>query len=488
MMQECMDELLLLSDMLATFAKSDGGVPRAHGESISKRIRQVAERLRHSVPDPAAAAAQRPGRHGIASPLTSSCDEPASNAVPRQHSIVAMKDHAQPPGGGATAECGGGATPRLPAMPGRQPGGQSPRVGASSSHVATPYDKPAGDHRFTITKPNSVRVVPIPRESVHTGPSFEATRAAACALYNILENITWLMHSTTASVYIRDGEEMVSIVNVSPKLVFPPKLLRHACHGSLSAGVLASGITLNQRTVDPRRPPTSTMIVPIFNETSSVYSTPIAVVQMEGKHQGRSAYSESDELTLCFGARLLGLVIGRFRIDWLTVFHDPMSQHNLAAFRPPLAAANFALAQDPQSPAQPLEVRVFADALDAFVPQKFVKRVVLPMNAAGSNAQPERVQGLGPAPTLKEIDSYVNNLHDCWKKSVEMNVTQSHAERQRMKEIKSLREDLSQQKTKHTQVSETLRIHMLDSADYKKEYQSLREELEVYLRSKDRMD
>jgi hypothetical protein len=456
MLQECADELLLLSDMLATFSRSDAGVSRAHCESVAKRIRHVAERLRDG---------RRPSGAVTAA---SHSDEPAGS-IPHPPSFLRAN-------AANSTDAAPNCTARLPAM---RPSGGSPRAGP-------PPESQRPSHHLTITKPNSVRVAPIARETLTSGPSFDATRAAACALYNILENITWLLHSTSASVYVRDGEEMVSIVNVSPKLVFPPRLLRHVCHGSLSAGVLASGITLNQRTVDPRRPPTSTLIVPIYNETTAVCSTPIAVVQVEGKHQGRSAYTEADELTLCFGARLLGLVISRFQIDWQAAFHDPMSQHNLAPFRPVLFPSNSVLAQSPSSTPAPGEVKVFADALDGFTQQKFVKRVVLPMNQAAS--APERVQGLGPAPTLKEIDSYVNNLHDCWKKSVEMNVAQSQTERQRMKEMKHLREELAQQKAKYTQVSETLRIHMLDSNDYKQEYQSLRQELEAYLRSKDRMD
>ena len=461
MIHECADELMLVADMIGSFARSDAGMTRQQAESMARRVRTTAEKLRDC------------GKPSIGS----SMDDKGLAHTPSFRNMVT------PAVDGPVKSTGPPTNPRLPAV---RPGLASPRVPPAAEHSnKDAVLKSSTANHFSVTKPTSVRVAPVQRESPGSGPSFDASRAAACTLYNMLENITWLMESTTASVYIRDGEEMVSIVNVSPKLTFPPRLLRHACHGSLAAGVLASGIALNQRTVDPRRPPTSTLIVPIYKESSAVAAAPIAVVQVEGKHQGRTAYTESDELTLCFGARLLGLVISRFAMDWQATFHDPISQHNIAPFNPPLTQAVSSLTHAASS--EHSEVKAFAEALESFTQQKFIKRVTLPMNHSSSSA-PERVVGLGPAPTLKEIDSYVNNLHDCWKKSVEMNVSQSQADRQRAKELKGLREELAQQKAKYAQVADELRIHMLDSSDYKKEYTSLREELDEYLRSKDRMD
>ena len=101
-----------------------------------------------------------------------------------------------------------------------------------------------------------------------------------------------------------------------------------------------------------------------------------------------------------------------------------------------------------------------------------------------SSASGGAIAGLGPAPTLREVDSFLTNLTDCWQRSVQGTLEQQLGRKQQEREAKLLREQLNGA-NKHIQKLEAeLRLHKLSADDYKEEYRSLHQELESFLKTR----
>lgn len=108
--------------------------------------------------------------------------------------------------------------------------------------------------------------------------------------------------------------------------------------------------------------------------------------------------------------------------------------------------------------------------------------------AAAASTAASAVAGLGQAPTLKEIDSYLLNLHGSWQQSVRTVMDQQAAEQGRSREMKAVREELRLAKRHIAAIEEELRLSKLDAGSYKAEYSDLHNELQVYLKKKMRSE
>lgn len=378
----------------------------------------------------------------------------------------------------------------------------------SMNSTASPASSDANDntptrqqHTFQVKKPSSVRVAQVAREvppPTSAGLQREIAKTISSAMYNVLESVANLTQSSSAHIFVRVGDEMVSIANVAAKLSFPPKLVRQGCQGSLAAGVTVSKIALNQRnTADQTRRQASLLIFPLkyrIDGRACQDMVPTGALQLMNKFGGHGAFTEVDENTANIASALIGEMLNKFPgIDWTEAFHDPITQHTVAPFVPRDSNGGAAAAMSLHDPdgsvfitaTDPSSRKPLVDVIDGFVPPQLIRRVTLPLTQ--TQGTPAAV-GLGAAPSLREVETYMSNLQDCWRKSVEMNVVQSQSERQRAKEMKSLRDELNFHKAKSSKIEEELRLHTLDSADYQREYTTLKDELDQYLKLKGRVE
>eukprot|EP00759_Apiculatamorpha_spiralis_P030824 PhF_6_TR32405/c0_g1_i1/m.48077 len=84
---------------------------------------------------------------------------------------------------------------------------------------------------------------------------------------------------------------------------------------------------------------------------------------------------------------------------------------------------------------------------------------------------------IGAAPTLREVTSYVSNLQDCWRRSVQLNVDMERVQDSKAEQLRKIREELRQKKQEVSQLSETVRVHTMTGEDYTNEYERLHKEM-----------
>lgn len=498
-------ELSMLADMVQKLSSADRGLQPSQGDRIAERIRACRSRLGSWKQ----LAVHRASGAGKDVALRGSIDDSTGGALDVG---AASKEQQHTPGRGpapqhllpalASANVSTSSA-RVPQPPSNLGGSSSAPDPATPRRQLASHSGRAPNHpnaaSFKVQKPSSIRVAQVSREQVPTsvvGISREVGRSVSAAIYNVLESITTLTSASSASVFLRIGSEMVSIVNVGVKLSFPPKLVRQSCQGSLAAGVMASGIAVNQRVLEAsnRSLSTSTLAFPIRARFGGGSNNPIlGVVQVNNKHGGPGSFGEVDENVVNVGGTFIGELIAKFPLDWTDVFYDPITQHKMSSFSPScygnmrlhdregtvfVTPENHATGEATTTTGRPL-----ADVLDTFVPPQLISRVTLPLTQTTGGPV-----GLGAAPSLREVDTYMENLHDCWRRSVELNVAHLQTDRHKNKELKQLREDLNHHRSKCVRVEEELRLHTLDSSDYNKEYTTLKEELDNYLRTKGRLD
>ncbi|EPY29381.1 hypothetical protein AGDE_09984 [Angomonas deanei] len=188
-------------------------------------------------------------------------------------------------------------------------------------------------------KPPSLLARPVPREKAPQDGvliSKEVSKAFSCTLYNALESVTRLTDSKSAHIFVRRGDEMLSIANVGVNLSFPPQLVHHNCLGSVDTDVLSSGISLNRAICNGAHSGAVPLLIfPIYPKhlLQQVCETPIAVLHLE-KRLGDS-FTAVDE-TFCYSAsNLIGEVLSRVNgMEWTDHFYDPVTQHIVAPFAP----------------------------------------------------------------------------------------------------------------------------------------------------------
>ncbi|KAG8340907.1 hypothetical protein TRVL_08268 [Trypanosoma vivax] len=355
-----------------------------------------------------------------------------------------------------------------------------------------------GQHHFegrksVVTKPSSVTAFRIPRDEVPNGPlaiSKEVSRYIAASLYNILESATRLVKASSSHIFVRKEDEMISIANCATKLSFPPQLIHHRCLGSSDAEVLASGIALNQYTMDSAKITSSVIIFPVFSKSSS--SEAVAVVHMESKFQGREAFTKVDEGVLLTTSQLIGELMSNFpQMDWIKNFYDPVTQHILAPFKPkkktiasPGQGTNGKLHSIEGTSTTPPAIldKDYLRKVEECDFQMLIRREVLPR----LRSQKTVVQGLSPAPTLREIDAYVENMQSCWSRSLANYISYSEEEHSNSLELKVVRRELTRIKALYEQAEEELRLYRLEGRDYRKEFSCIKDELDSYIRKRDK--
>eukprot|EP00796_Vickermania_ingenoplastis_P004983 gene4983-3578_t len=388
--------------------------------------------------------------------------------------------------------------------------GRSSVFSSGLSGMSLPASKPV------VTKPSSIKAIPIPRNKPPSDTvkiSKEVAQCITSTLYNILEGTASLLRAARCNIFIRQNDEMVSIVNVSKKLTFPPQLLRHRCVGSSDAEVLGSGIALNQRVSDGSQSSASMLIFPIFamSNTHERKSQPIAVIHVENKLQGMASFDEMDESMLYYSTCLIGELMARVpQMDWINNFYDPITQHIVCPFKPAAiltlpslnrlssSHADGAAKKDKRATihnppvmtlstentkdgSSPLNAAV-VNEIENCITKLLIKRESLPETAK----QP--TVGMVQMPTLREVRSFLDNIEECWKESVTASVALTESDREVQMEVRKLRFALEEAQKQNREAAEKLRLYELGSMDYQQEYKEMKCEFEMYLRKQENLD
>ncbi|CCW59937.1 unnamed protein product [Phytomonas sp. EM1] len=347
---------------------------------------------------------------------------------------------------------------------------------------------------FVLSKPSSLRVKSIPQVASRSGElpmPKDVANSFACTLYNILEGTVKLVQASSGSIFMRKGDEMFSICNVSRNLIFPPIVNSHRCSGSVDAEVLGSCIALNRYSFDASQSPTSMLVFPVrlHREELVSDSKAIATLHIEGKNLSSQPFGIHDESIAYFSSILIGELISRApQLDWFNTFYEPITQHIVAPFSP--AKPALPVLRKPPKEVTLGQSSSFSASLDAvsnsvfhevqqFVPQPLIKREVL-----SQKTLMPMTSGLSLAPSLREVRSFVDNIHSCWKKGVDSNISFLAKEREIEMELKRLRTNLDNTKKELEATKNRLRLYELDGYDYKREYKDLCVELESFLRQR----
>lgn len=366
-----------------------------------------------------------------------------------------------------------------------------------------------------VTKPSSVKAMPIPRSKPPTNSvkiSKEVAQCITSTLYNIVEGTAALLRAATCSIFIRQDDEMVSIVNVSKNLTFPPQLVRHRTVGSSDAEVLGSGIALNQRVSDGSQSTASMLIFPIFSMTNihERKGRPIATIHVENKLQGMASFDEMDESILYFSSCLVGELMSRVpQMDWIANFYDPITQHIVCPFKPATIVALPSINKSSMNPSEnkpksekrariqsPITTLSTENRKDASAPlsaavvneiEKCVTKLLIKRESLPETAKQPSC-GLVQMPTLREVRSFLDNIEECWKESVAASVTLTETDREVQMEVRQLRFALQDAQKKHQEAMEKLRLYELGTGDYKQEYKDMKSEFEAYLRKQENLD
>lgn len=387
-----------------------------------------------------------------------------------------------------------------------------PRAMRSADAAATAA-KPVGgkDARRTQSSTNrasnSTRRKVVARGQLSTSPhsagdtqplhvSSDVTQSLCCTLYNILEGTVNLLRASEGHIFVKRGDDMAAIANVSKKLVFPPQQLHFRCMGNADAEVLGSSIALNRFTEDIGKKG-ALLIYPIFgtDATSGQSQIPVATIHVERKEHVFESFNYHDECVLYFASLYCGELMSRIpQFDWLESFYDPATQHIVAPFVPYRPATLPKIRQVPRASCDntatrsaggdnlPLIVSQVTEKMEAHSKEVLIRRETLPSRTSKPFAP-----GVTHMPTLLEIQAYVDNLQSCWKKNMAANVDLLETDRSTHQNLKGVRSELISTRRQLNAANEKLRLYELESKDYKFEYGALKSELNTYMDRLDRL-
>lgn len=341
-------------------------------------------------------------------------------------------------------------------------------------------------------------VTPLPRATAKKNNAAvlkEGSIIFASSLYNLLESVTTVLRATSGHIFVKKGDEMVSIANVATKLTFPPQLTRSRCLGNPDADVLSSGIALNRSVEEPGKL-CALLIFPIYRsrKNSEGKGVPLATIHLERSGCAFQDFNRNDECVLYFASIFSGELMSRAPdVNWIDNFFDPVTQHAVAPFRVPIGTPLPVIlgtthrGSDESSalptPAEQMEARrrssLFRRVEDQ-PPEVLIRREALP----AVNMKPFAA-GMVPMPSLLEVQAYVENLCGCWQKNVTSNVDLLEADRDLQLEVKSLRKELITTRRLLSTATENLRLYELGTTDYTAEYKNMKLELDMYINGRE---
>ncbi|KAG5464609.1 hypothetical protein LSCM4_00049 [Leishmania orientalis] len=365
---------------------------------------------------------------------------------------------------------------------------------------------------FKLPPPKALTQFSAARKQTQKGPAFspqlrkrrgskvfispDVSQSVCCALYNLLEGATRLLCASHGHIFVKRGDNMFSIANVSRKLAFPPLQVHHGCLGNSDAEVLGSSIALN-RYIDEDGRKSAVLIFPIYkNPTGGGPGEPVATLHVERREHVFGPFTESDECTLYFASLFCGELMSRIpQLNFLEAFYDPSTQHIIAPFEPyypavlpslkrngapTLGGAEKHFSEDPEYAAQ--AVSHLTEKMNAHIKGILVRRESVP----ASDTKPF-APGVAHMPSMLEIQAYVDNLLSCWRKNMLDNVDLLELDRGTQQDLKLVRRELAATRLQLAATTEKLRLYELDVTDYKREYGAMKSELNAYMDGLERL-
>jgi len=356
----------------------------------------------------------------------------------------------------------------------------------------------------------------------------ETTQASTASLYLTLRSCAQALRAESVAVFVTYRGEMVCCCSVGPKNTFPPSTVRHSCGGSPTFSVLTTSVAVHRTLRDPTNATNvqDTVIMPVLRPQSTATAFPLitsgsdgnhcrAVLQVTNKNRGTCAFTEADESRAAMYATVVSHVMAMgdvAGVDWTTTAYDPVALLQLAPFT---AAAPLPSLGDAIDATRKTRETL---AFESFEMPRMIHRSVTDMNVkrmgrsgtladallrnASSSGLPtagaasvgtagsalarramlgDAAEELGPAPSLREIDSYVCSLRECWRRSVDETATTVAEASTRTHQMRELRSELEEVRGRASQLEQALQLERLSAGDYVAHYQKLKEELDAFI-------
>ena len=280
------------------------------------------------------------------------------------------------------------------------------------------------------------------------------------------------------------GEELQSAALVGHKTsVHGPPCLRVSATAGVAGSVLSTGIAVNQlvtATAGDRSGGAGggggrggMLCFPITRGTGC---DPVGVLQLQDRRGGGS-FTAEDEHMCHVASRLLGGLLGRYAVDWLGVPFNPAWMSGVLP--------------QPQASGGAGGGGGGGRIVSPQVTRHERRRLVYRTNQSGQHVR-DRLSGgeggvcgepdthvLGTCASLLEVDTYIQNLEECWRRSVGLNIDYEREQGGKVQQLRRLREDAKKDRQLISSLQSSLSVHTAEYAGYTRAYDGVKNELKM---------
>eukprot|EP01063_Lacrimia_lanifica_P021852 TRINITY_DN2946_c0_g1_i1.p1 TRINITY_DN2946_c0_g1~~TRINITY_DN2946_c0_g1_i1.p1 ORF type:complete len:614 (+),score=194.88 TRINITY_DN2946_c0_g1_i1:69-1910(+) len=330
------------------------------------------------------------------------------------------------------------------------------------------------------------------------------------SLYFVLESLAHATQAEKGMVLLyngKTGDELQAVASVGPR---PPSTRSGAYRTPVNAGgvlgsVFMSGIAVNQiPSTEARKeeqalsaleamasavgvsPPAQErkslsraepggkkgattrggmLCFPIQNlHTSEV----VGVVQLSNKRQRVEPFTPDDE-QICYAAtKLLSFLVKRYPVDFFAAApFNPASLHSVTPADAPPILKNMPVSIQLHDSRQ-LVYRTSQSG-------QYIRQKLSGENAAsGAN-----VGAVSTSASLIEVDGYIQNLEECWKRSVGLNIDYEREHDTKLGVIRRMREETKKDRTAIGSLQDALQMRSAEFDGYREQYEGLKHDLHV---------
>eukprot|EP01062_Namystynia_karyoxenos_P017411 TRINITY_DN16401_c0_g1_i1.p1 TRINITY_DN16401_c0_g1~~TRINITY_DN16401_c0_g1_i1.p1 ORF type:complete len:638 (+),score=188.69 TRINITY_DN16401_c0_g1_i1:76-1914(+) len=184
------------------------------------------------------------------------------------------------------------------------------------------------------------------------------------------------------------------------------------------------------------------------------------VIQVMHKRKGGEAFTTCDEGTAHAASRLLAYILRRYPMSWGCPAYDASPLYSVVPW-------------DSPGPSPGL----LPGPMGANGMRQLVYRTAQLSGEYVRKKQRQEAVGLGPCASILEVDTFIRNLEDCWRRSVEACVDFEHEREERLAHIRTLRHDGRMMAQRITALEETLRVQQVEMDDCRTQNDELSEAL-----------
>ena len=297
------------------------------------------------------------------------------------------------------------------------------------------------------------------------------------SVYMLLESLTYSARAERGSVLLNNGkksDELQAIAVVGNAGVRSNSTRVPVSVGT-AGGVYASGIAVNQAVSTAEK--TEERIQQLRNtskfKTHCMLCFPIpslngpetvGVVQLLNKNRGLDSFTNDDE-HLCYAAtRLLSYLLKRYPVDWQNQQFNPSNIHSVIPWEVPVSQS--------------------AKQVPSTVSKHEARRLIFRTNVSGQYVRQKLLMGdsdctqpLGPCVTLKEVDSYIQNLEECWRRSVTLNIDYEREQDGKLFQMRTMREATKRDKELITSLQNTINMDTAEMDGHQDRLKDIQSEL-----------